>query len=1155
MKQLRKTTLRKTAYREITSTLGRFLAIFGIVALGVGFFSGVRITNPAMIRTISAFYKEHAFFDLRLLSSLGWEQEQVDAIAGREEVLFAEGSSSFDVICKDPDDKDIVLKTHMLTTNINTVLLSEGRLPEQDNEILLDNESRSGYQIGDQVKLSDANDEDTLGHFSHDSYTVVGFTSSPLYINFERGGTSLGNGTVDGFAYLTADGYADDYYTEIYVKFKENPELYSDAYNDLLDARRPEWEELTEALAGDRYEKLLADANEELGDAKEELADKKAEGEEKLADAEKELADGKAELDDAKKELSDGQKEIRDNETKLRDGKKELSDAEKELADGKETLDFSKRQLTDAERQINDYDKQLKASKKTLDETDGKLKAAKKKLDENAPKLEQAKKQLIQAEQTLAESAKGIEAGELELAQKEKELQAAEAMGLLDDTSLAAAKAQLEGARAQLAAGRMQYEAGLAQYQKSILEYSKGQTEYEQGLSEYNSGVAQYRQGLARYQEGVAALEKAKADYTAGLAAWTRGYQEYLDGEQEYEDGRETIRDAEKKLADGKKELADGQVEYEDGLKEYEDGLEEYKDSKQEFDEKIAEAEEKIRDAEDEIGDIKEPDTYVLDRGSNIAYSCFESDSKIVSQVARVFPLFFILVAALVCMTTMTRMVEEQRSLIGTLKALGYSERDIMWKFSFYSVTAALLGCIIGYAVGIFLFPAVIWYAYQMMYISIPLDYYFDQVLAGLSLAAALLCSVGSTYLSCRLELLESAASLLRPKAPKPGKRIFLEYVPFIWNRMKFLHKVSFRNIFRYKRRFFMMIVGISGCTALLLTGFGMKDSIVGFSSAQYDAIQVADAEVAFKNGTRDKIPPSLETVLSEKTKAYTLLGSASRDLVTQRHVKNINLLTPAQENFTEFFRLHDCNDETRAFSLPSPGNALLCEAIAKRYQIGVGDKIILRDEDMNEVSLKVSGIFENHVYNYVIANPEDFQLDLTLAYVSFDKNEDPALQQTYIAKNKNVTYVTLFEEFENRMNNMMKSLDLVVLVIILSAAGLAFIVLYNLTNINITERIREIATIKVLGFYPNETAQYVFRENIALTVIGMLVGLGLGIWLHRFVMAQIIVDMVHFKVTIHGISFVYSIILTMLFTLTVNLFMNRKLDRIDMAQSLKSVE
>ena len=1268
-KHMRKKALNKSIFRDIKGSFGRFFAIFAIIALGVGFFSGVKITTPILVHTIDNLYKENNLFNYKLVSTLGWEENDVENVRSRADVKYAEGAFQYDIICLDKDNKDIVFKAYSLTENINGLMLRDGRLPESADEVLLDNNNRSGFKIGDTVQLSPSNDEDSLKHFKNEKYTVVGFADSSLYINFERGNTSLGNGVVNGFMYLTKDAFDEEIYTEIYVSLFNDDDLYSDEYKDTFDEQRTEWEEINDEAALQRYDRIYDEASEEIADARETLEEEKADAEKELRDAKKELDDGKKDLDDAAKEIADGEKELEDAETELRDARntlinsgsqldsakstldssgRELSeskdildDSKEQLDDSKDVLDASKKQLDESKETLDASDKKLgdskavlDASKKELDESKAQLDAAKEELDENESvlasskeildsskaQLDAAKKELDNTKATLESASAELTEKEAALTSAENDLDMAETAGLLDAETIAAKRAELAEGWAALEAAKSEYEEGLAQwnegnstYNASLSQYEAGLAEYNAGLSAWNEGKAQYEAGLAQWEAGLAEYEagleawsKGKAEFEAGLAAWNKGKSQYdtglaawNEGKAQYEAGlaqwengklqyEAGLAQYEQGLAkynsgwasyysglnefnDGKKELEDGKAEYEDGLKEYNDGLREYEDGVKEFNEKIADAEEELADAEAELADLDKPETFLLERNTNIAYSCFESDSSIVEQVARVFPIFFILVAALVCMTTMTRMVEEQRGQIGTLKALGYSNGSILKKFVIYSGSAALLGCITGYAICIFIFPYVIWTAYKMMYISLPLIYIFDWKLALISLIVSLGCSVGTTYISCRYELSETAASLMRPKAPKAGRRVFLEYIPFIWNRLKFLHKVSIRNILRYKRRFFMMIVGISGCTALLLTGFGMKDSVAGFAEAQYDNIQTADIELTFKNGTSDKVPDDIIKKLEAEAVDYTLFRSAAWDLITGDHVKGVNLISPygqyevsdkdessvqaskCTDDFNRFFRLTDKSGNP--LNIPAKGEALVSIGLAERYGIHAGDSITLRDEDMNEIHATVSGIFENHVYNYVIVSPEDLTTELNGAYVNYPEKSDIHNMQASLSDCEDTVYVTVFEDFKNRMTKMMSSLNYVVLIVILSAAGLAFVVLYNLTNINITERIREIATLKVLGFYQNETAQYVFRENIVLTFLGMLVGLGLGILLHRFVMAQIIVDMVHFKVNITPLSYVYSIVLTFLFTFLVNLVMRRKLEKINMAESLKSVE
>ena len=1152
MSQIGKKALHRSTRRDIRGSLGRFFAIFAIIALGVGFFSGVRITTPAMVHTFDELLKEKNFFDYRLVSTLGWEDQDVEAVKKEAGVKEAEGGMQQDIICLAADGSEEVYKAHLLPEKINLLLTIEGRLPENADEVVLDNRHRSGYKLGDTLTFSTTNPVENREKFTRDSFTIVGFVDSSYYINFERGTTSLGNGQVAGFMYITKEAFADEIYTELFVDMEAEGEIYSEEYNNRMDALRPEWEKTVQRLADGRYERLRKEGEDKIADAKNELAEEKE-------------TNGKK-LDDAKKDLEDAEK-------KLKDSEKEIADGEGKLAEAKETLDSAKKELDENGPKLESAKKKLDSGKKTLDETKAKLDAAKKTLDTNEAKLTESKKTLDDTEAQLSESKKKLDATEEKLEGSKKTLDATE-------TKLTAAKTELDLGKAQLEAVKgilpqAQYEAALAEYEAKLEEYQEGFSAFEAGKKQYEEGYAAFEEGKTQYEEGYAAFEEGKTQYEQGVTAfetgkaqyqagyleyqkglrdYQKGMREYISGQAKYESGKKEYEDGLKEygksvsdLENGKRELADGKKEYEDGLKEYEDG-------KKEFEEKIAEAEEKIADAEEKLADLNKPDTFLMERNTNIGYSCFESDSKIVEQIARIFPVFFIMVAALVCMTTMTRMVEEQRGQIGVLKALGYSNGDIMMKYCTYSGTASILGCVIGYGLGIIFFPMVIWVAYHIMYINLDLLYIFDWKLALVSGSVALLCTVGITVLSCRYALSESAAGLMRPKAPRPGKRVFLERVTFIWERLTFLQKVSVRNIFRYKGRLLMMIVGIGGSTALLVTGFGIKDSIADFSETQFGKIQVADAEVVFKEGEEGKAPADVENVFKKETKDYIYAYAGSWDLVYGKIVKSINLIVPDTEgNFRDFFRLNTMSGEE--LPLPGKGEALISISIAERQNVNVGDTIRLRSDDLSEVEVRVSGVFRSHVYNYVIVSNEDISRPVNTAYVNFPEGKDVYQAQAEIAKEDDVTYITMYRDTRERMAKMMDSLNFIVLIVVLSAAGLAFVVLYNLTNINITERIREIATVKVLGFYSNETAQYVFRENYLLTFFGMVVGLGLGILLHRFVMAQIVVDMVYFDAKVQPVSFGYSVVLTFVFTFLVSLMMRVKLERINMAESLKSVE
>ena len=979
--------MRKTTLREIKQSFGRYVAILAIIALGVGFFAGLKIVKPAMVQMADDYWQDMQLYDYRLISTIGFEEEDVEFFRQQEDVRAAEGSVSADILYMDLEQNESVMKVHSLPQEINKILLTAGRMPEEAFECVVDSDLYTEEQIGTKIVLAESNEEEDRELFVYEEYTIVGIAQSSYYANFERGNTALGTGKVSGFMYIPEEGFDCDYYTEIFVKFDSDLPIYSEEYDSYIEEKEDKWDELCKLRVDERFSGFVEDAQTEIDDAKAELDTEKADAEEELAQAEQELLD-------AETEVEDGEEEI----TKVLEN---LEQAEQELEDKEALLTAQK---TDMENQL------------TL----------------------------------LQNSGIGME----------------QALAMLPE--LQAAQVQLAEAEAQIEAGK-------------------------------------------------------------------------------------------EEIAEARQEIADKQIDLEDAKQEIEEGWTEYEDAKAEFEEEIAEAEEKLADAQAELDELEEPDYYVLGRNSNIGYACFENDSAIIDGIANVVPLFFFLVAALVCMTTMNRMVEEQRTQIGVLKALGYGEGIIMSKYLFYSGSGAIAGCILGFFGGTWLFPMVIWTAYCIMYTMRDVTYVFDISLALISLAVAMLCSMGATWFTCKNELSETAANLMRPKAPKAGKRVFLEYIPFIWKRMKFLYKVSVRNILRYKKRFFMMVAGISGCTALLVTGFGIKDSVADVADMQFEQIQIYDMSVTFQESQEEERESEFAEKAEEIAEAYAYFSEKSVDLEFEGNIKAVNLVVPMEQTVEDFLRFRNVRGE--AVSMPGQGEVIISHKLAETYGIEAGDEILLRDEDLRQMEVTVSGIFENYIYNYVYVGADTYkaaigeEAEFKTAYVNLKEGQDGHRASAAFMKLEDVAAVTVNADTRERFSSMMASLDYVVLLIIFCAAFLAFIVLYNLTNINITERIREIATLKVLGFYKKESASYVFRENLILTVIGTGIGLLLGKALHAFVMSQINVDMVAFDVRISTGGYMYSILLTVLFACVVNLFMSAKLEKINMAESLKSVD
>lgn len=1065
-----KSMMKRNTFREIKKSFGRYFAILAIVALGVAFFSGLKITQSVMVHSADVYLKDLQFYDYRLVSTLGFTEENVEALAEKEDVRAAEGAISAEVLYKDAGENERVIKMHSITEKVNKLKLIAGEMPQSADECVVDSALFSEDAIGSELVLSENNTTDDLDKFAYKEYTITGLVQSPCYIQFERGNTSIGNGRISGFAYILKDGFTVDYDTEIYIKFDEDYDIYSDEYDSYIDAKEADWEVYTKEQADIRYEKIVKDAQDELDEKKEELEEKRAEAE--------------AELESAKQQLTDGETEISDGKNQIASAKTELSAKASELQSGKDALSSKAAELESASQQISGQESALAAKKAEYEQGLNAYLAAKQQVTDQRNSLEAAKAQLTENTPGYEEMLAQIEAGLTEVAGAEAELNAKNA-------ELEAAAGQLSSAESQLAAAKQQIE------------------------------------------DGKNALAAAEAELT--------------DGENQLAAAKEQIEEKEDQLEAAETELADGLLQYQE--------------NQSEFDEQMQDADDQIADAQSKIDEIEKPETYVLDRNTNVGYVCLKNDSGVVKGIANVFPVFFFLVAALICMTTMNRMVEEQRTQIGVLKALGFSEGKIMGKYLFYSGSAAISGTLIGYVLGIHFFPLVIITAYGIVYKMGGIYYVSDLPLALVSLTVAVFCSVGTTWLSCHKELKEVAADLMRPKAPKAGKRVFLEHVPFIWKRLKFLQKVSVRNIVRYKKRFFMMVIGISGCTALLVMGFGVRDSVVAVADQQYEEIQLYDIGVTLKAG---KMPgeadlKSLDSALEKENAAGMYAMEKTIDLVTDKGTKSIHMV--AVENPDEvgdFISLHTKKQEPIAY--PKEGEAVLSKKVAETYAVKKGDTILLRDSDNNEMHLKVTGICENHIYNYVYIAPESYEKQIgdvvfKNVYVRLPDASDIHEVSAALMKADGVTAVTVNSDMLSRISQMMSCMNYIVIIIIICAGALAFIVLYNLNNINITERVREIATIKVLGFYPKETASYVFRENMVLTAIGCGLGLILGKWFHRFVMGEIQIDMVSFNVQINAVSYLFSVLLTMGFAWIVNCMMTGKLERINMAESLKSID
>lgn len=1156
-------TFIRTALREIRQSMGRFLAILAIVALGVGLFSGLRASQPAMMRTGIEYIREQRLYDFRVLSTLGFTREDVEALGAMEGIGSARGAVYTDFLMEGDEGEEVVLRAHSLTEGIDVPKLTAGRMPEAGSECLADARRFTEEDIGTEVNVSAGNDKDTLELLRYGSYTIAGLCYSPYYLNYERGSSSIGNGSITAFLYIPEDGFDFEVYHEAYLTVPEAEEAYSDAYKEQIEGLKPAVEALTEERAGLRYDALYNDALEEIADAEEELADGWDEYRSERADVEKELADAKGELEDGERKYADGLAEYERGLREYNDGQREYEDGLAALNDAKARLDETKPALESGWTELEENRVKLEEAKAGLDAGQAQLAGTKAALDSAKAELDAGEGSFAQLEtmyrsgaqlaqaagvDTPAQLVAALESGaspELNAAVSQAlEAQGSsleEFLGGWNAAELAAGQPLTEeyltGLRATLDEGKAEYDGGMEQYQTAM-------EEYEEGRKSYDEGYRQYSEALARYEEGKAAYDQGTAEYEQGLL-------DIADAKTELEDARAEMQDAKAELDDARQELDDGWAEYNDGLAEAE---EKFADAEDE----LAEGQEKIDDAYGELGKLKAASTYVLTREENTGYVCFDNDTSIIKAISVVFPVFFFLVAALVCMTTMTRMVDEQRTQIGVLKALGYSNGQVMGKYLFYAGSAALIGSVVGYAAGVHGLPWILWEIYDLIYGFAPLIYEPLPVLAAVSFAAALLCSMGATYLSCRMELSRQAAELIRPKAPRPGKRVVLEYITPLWRRLSFLRKVSLRNVLRYHSRLIMMVLGIGGCTALLVTGFGIQDSIATVADNQFDEISLYDYAVTFQENQDQAFADVFLERHGFDASDGLLVRTGSVDVIAGGGSKSVYSVVSSTGSVDGFISLHSGKE---AIAYPSAGEVVVNNGLAEKLGIEVGGTIRLRDENLGDLTVTVSGIADNYVYNYVYIAPETYREQLNRTpkynalYVHGNEGADPYREGAGLLDDEDVGNVAINASTRDWVNTMLARLDYIVVVIVICAAALAFIVLFNLTNINITERVREIATIKVLGFYQGEVAAYVFREINILSVLGGLAGLLMGKALHGFVMAQIQIDAMFFATRVTASSYLISFVVTMAFTLLISFSMRPRIKRIDMAESLKSIE
>ena len=1199
-----KSAMQKDFWREVGHTKSRFFSIMILVALSVAFLSGLKATAPDMKHTGDDYLDSLHLADFQVLSTLGLTDEDIDALKEQENIENAEGEYVLDAFAAAGGAETVVKILSLSEQGISDVLLREGRMPARADECVVEEGMLSllDIAIGDTITLTPGSKmEDAL---ADDTYTVVGTVRSPVYISVERGTSTIGSGTARAYLYLPRDAFALDYYTAAYVRVSGAAEMtaFYDDYDDYIDDVIDSLEDFADARAQLRHDELVEEATEKLDDAQKELDEAKAEADEKLGDAEKELRDARKKLDDGWRDYRDGQQELADSRVKLDDAKAELENGEQEYQDG----------LAEYEEAVAEYEKGLaeyEDGKKKYEQSQQQLNAGAQELAEGKKQLDEGQKQLDALGSTVTGALDGSGSP-----YEGKPDQLIEDLGKGDQTAAATTDAALDGMRAQLSAGiaqaqstidtlnaqiaqlsaalqnpdlsdeeRAGYEKSLAEAQAGLAQAEAQKAQMEQQLAQlkdvnsgsiaqskqqldkgqaaYSSGRAELAAGSRELAAGKKQLDEAKAELDDVPAQLQEAKQKLSDARKELDDGWKEYYDGEEKYADGKQELADAYTELQSGEKDYRAGLREYEDGKAEADEKIADAQAKIADARRKVADIESCEWYLFGRSYNPGYTGYGQDAERMANLASVFPVIFFLVAALVCLTTMTRMVEEQRVQIGSLKAMGYSSLAISRKYIFYGLLPSLTGGLIGLVIGYILFPKMIFTAYQIMYQVPDIELRAYPGISVFSVLAAVACTTLATLWACLATLRETPASLMRPRTPKAGKRVFLEYIKPLWRRMSFIHKVTARNLFRYQKRFWMTVIGIGGCTALIIAGFGMRSSLLFTMTRQYDELFHYSAQVTLADNVLSDEREAVEDFLSSDARivSYVPATASSATVATSGYSTTAYIEVMASDEIGKVVDLFDYKSG-EPITMGDDG-VYINQKLSELLGVKIGDTFFLDGEGRGDVT--VAGIYEHYTGHFIYMTPAYYENALHAgsepnAYLMNFTSDDTDTCNAIFEKLLDLSGVATTSRMRDTQDTYMHSMervDFVVVIIILAAAALAMVVLFNLSNINITERQRELATIKLLGFYDREVSAYVYRENIVLTVFGILIGCFMGHWLHIYLVRSTEIDLMMFGRQTKATAYLYAAILTTIFSFFVNVLAHFRMKKIDMVESLKSAE
>ncbi len=1134
----------KSILRSITRSKTRFFAIFAIVALGAGFAAGVFSAAPQMRETVDSYLDQQNAMDIELLSTLGFSQNDVAAVHSTEGVE-AVMPSWYEDAMSSIDAQDVALRIHALpekgaqdtsADSMNRPVLIAGRWPQKADECVLGvKKVLRTLQIGGTVTVEEQEGREGL---AVKQFHIVGFVQSPMYLSYTLGSTDIGNGQLSHYLYVLPQAFSSTPYSCLYVRVKGAAELnaFTQEYKDKVKPVYTALENVGKQRASLRRAEVLSAPQEEL---------------------DRYRADYEAQEKSAQEQLSAAAKGLDDAEEQITENQQNLAESEKQAATEESAFNAAQKQFEDEKQSAESA---FSALEEKLEEGQTELSAAQKKITEKEAQLDDTAGQIAKAKAQLAANNQSLSAAEDEARQSRAALDAMSG-------EIAKAKVELEALK-KLGLGDSQTALNLSRKINDYTEKDQKLSAVEVQLKEESEDLNKAAQDLAAKE---ATLEQAQRDLNTAKEQLAVQQETFSENEKAYQQQKSAAEEKlaaaqaelsqkSSQLAAAKEQIAAGEKSLSSAEEKLKENKAQYAKSKQDADTRLADAQKKISNAQKKINSVALPVWYVLNRNKNVGLESFSEDANRMQSIARLFPVFFFLVAVLVVLTTMTRMVEEDRLEIGTYKALGFPKSRIMKKYLLYAIFVSLSGGIVGVTAGCMTLPSACWNAYRILYSGPPLSPRMNWFYATLGCLLAVAVAVISTFGSCSAILREKPAALLLPKAPEPGKRILLEHVKPVWNRMNFSSKVTARNLFRYKKRFYMTIAGIVGCTALMLTGFGLRDSVHHIVSYQFTDLYHYNMQVSLRSSG---LSEGAKAVLNDKSRISKWMACSLRSTDFTKGGKTLTGYVVVPQSTVQLPDFVDLRSRMTHGKISSvKDSVIVTEKLASHLGLKTGSKITVPDGAGKNHEFTVTGITENYIYHYVYIAPEIYRSvtgrtetpNEVLAQESAVGSKRTALGSELLGQ-KGIATVAFLDDVTSMFDNVIHALDVIVLIFIFCAGMLSFVVLYNLTNININERAREMATLRVLGFTVQECEAYIYRETTVLTLIGCALGLVLGIFMHAAVVTTVEVDICMFPRDIAPLSYFWSILLTLGFTAAVDVIVRPKFRKINMVESLKSVD